>query len=302
MYPQSPTPGYPMMPQAPVKGPRQYSIFGAMVRSPFFSGNLYRDVARNWGGIGFWYLFLLELITWTLLLVKFHWAVAAFAKNDFPTMVQDVPPITLRNGHVTSPVNQPYYMKDTKTGKPFAVLDTTGTINTLDDTDPGVMVLITDHKVWSRQDKNQIKETDLSTIKKSFYIDKSKLTGWMDSFSRFAAIGALPVFVIACLIGRLLWVLLCGAVNMAFSAGFGAELTFAAAMRLAVLAITPIILLNTVFELTGASIPLWMLLGICLELLYMAMAVRANARPKAPPPGFPVTVPPGGYAPQGLQR
>ena len=131
--------------------------------------------------------------------------------------------MTLTNGHVTSPVEQPYYMKDSKSGMPYAVLDTTGTINTLDDAGPNVYILITDHKMWTRQNKTQAKETDLTPFK-SFYIDKNKLTGWMGNFSHFASIAGLPLMVLGAVVIRLLQVLIYGAINLALSAGFGAQL------------------------------------------------------------------------------
>jgi energy-coupling factor transporter transmembrane protein EcfT len=276
--PMSPPPGMPGLPVVP-KGPREYSIFGAMVRAAFFHAGVYRDVARNWNGIGFWYLFLLLLITW-----------AAFVRNDFPTVVADLPPITINKGHVTSPVEQPYFIKDKKSGKTMAVIDTTGTINTMDDTD--AVVLITDHKIWSRQsNNNEIKQYDLSKVN-YFYLDKAKLIGWMDTLSHCLAIGLLPIVLIGELIFRLIQVLIYGAINLAFGSMFGANLTYAAAMRLAVVSVTPIIFIDTVLWAGGWSIPFWTLLGIGISLLYMAMAVRANANANPPPTsGFPVILP-----------
>ena len=73
-------------------------------------------------------------------------------------------------------------------------------------------------------------------------------------------------------------------------------------MRLAVLAIAPIIVLDAILDLTSVNIPLWTLIGIVIELVYMVIAVRANATTAVPPPsGFPVNFPAGEYAPQQNQ-
>ena len=299
-YPNNPPPYPPMSPppefsdfQLPPKGQREYSIFGAMVRAPFFNNNVYRDVARNWKGIGFWYLFLLLLITWSIWLVKVHLGFAAFVRNDFPKLVQDVPPVTITNGHVTSPVEQPYFVKDSRNGKTMAVIDTTGTIKSMDDTDANL--LVTDHTVWMRSNRGtQIRQYDLTKYNiKYFYIDKTKIIGWADNLTRWLAFGLLPIVFIGELILRLLQALGYASINMAFSAAFGSNLSFAAAMRLAIISVTPIILLDTIILLSHLSVPFGWLIGFLISLLYMGVAVRANANP-APPPtgGFPAVWPP----------
>jgi hypothetical protein len=165
--------------------------------------------------------------------------------------------------------------------------------------DTSAMMLITDHKVWTKQNTNDIRQYDLSKIK-YFYVDKVKLTGWMNTLSQFLAIGLLPIVFVFGLIGRLIQVLIYGAVNMGFSSGFRANLDYAAALRLAVISVTPVIVLDTIFTLTGLNIPMWSLLGIGISVLYMAMAVKANGNAMSPASaqGFPVTFPP---APQQQQ-
>ena len=281
-YPPNPLPYQPQqlsaVPLPVLKGPREFSIFGAMIRVPFFNGNVSRDVARNWTGIGFWYLFLLLLISWTLIVVKVHFAVDTFAQIEFPQLVKNIPPITIRDGHVTSPVEQPYVIKDPKGGKTIAVIDTTGEVNSLDDTD--AMILITDHQIWSRQN-NSVKQFDLSKIK-YFYIDNARITGWMDTFARWVSIALLPLALTGALCWRLVQALIYGAIALGFCRSFGVNLNYAAAFRLAVVSVTPIILLDTLLRLGGWSIPLWWLIGLGISIFYIAMAVKANGSQNQP--------------------
>lgn len=295
-YPPNPQ-GYPqyapiMPPAAPAvpKGPRRYSMLGAMIRAPFFNADVYRDVARNWSGIGFWYLFWLLLATWIAVMVKLHVVMAGFVQNDFPAWVKDVPPITISNGHATSPVEQPYVIQEPKSGKPFAVIDTTGTINSLDDTK--AVILLTDHKLWVRQNQrgngNEVRQYDLTRVK-YFYVDKARITGWMEVLGRFLAIGVLPVVLVFSLIWRTVQALIYGAINLGLSSGFRSNLNYADAVRLAVVSVTPVILLSTVLWIAKVTIPFWGVLGIGISLLYMVMAVRANGNPySGPTGGFPV--------------
>jgi hypothetical protein len=284
-------PGYPMLPP---KGQREYSIFGAMIRAPFFNGKLYRDVARNWSGINFWYLFLLELITWGLLLIKFQIAFTAYVHNDFPKRVANFPSITLSNGQFSSPVPQPYIITDSRSGKPVFVLDTTGKINSLDDTE--AVLLITDHKAFIRQQSGMIRTIDLSKSKRNFTVDKSTLIGWAEKARQWAAVVALPLALILSMICRLLLALIYGLINLMLASMLNVKLPFDAAMRLAVVAFTPVILLNTILDLLGIDIQLWILIAFLIDIVYLTMAVRANAVSTPPPQGFPVTMP--GYTPQ----
>ena len=80
---------------------RQYNAFSAIPLS-FFSGGLYRDVARNWRGIGFWYLVLIMLLTTIVPVVKLHTGLGDFARNEFPKVAKDFPEFSIKNGEVSS--------------------------------------------------------------------------------------------------------------------------------------------------------------------------------------------------------
>lgn len=95
------------------------------------------------------------------------------------------------------------------------------------------------------------------------------------------------------LIGHLIQILIYGAVGLLFAMMMNARLGYAALVRLAAVAITPAILIDTVFDLTGAQIRFSGWLFFALEMGYLAFAVKANAQPAAqPPPPFPGYPPP----------
>src|SRR5580700_7892349 len=91
----------------------------------------YRHVARNWGGIGILYLLLLFTLTWIPSLVKVHLGARKFADEDFPKFANKLPDISIKNGKISSPVEQPLEIPD-DVGNVVFVLDTTGKINNLD--------------------------------------------------------------------------------------------------------------------------------------------------------------------------
>src|SRR4051794_37805272 len=183
--------------------PRQFSVFGALVRAPFFSGELNRDVARNWPGIGLRLLVLVLVITWIAIGFKMDRGIKKFANTEFPGVVQDFPPITIKDGVVSSPVDQPYYMKDKESGKTFAVIDTTGEITSLDDAD-NAFFLLTENKLHYRDNSNagQVKIQDLSTIK-NFYVDRPIVTGWVTWGSKWASWVLIPIALVFSFLYRL---------------------------------------------------------------------------------------------------
>jgi hypothetical protein len=273
------------MPPPPAPGPARYGKLAAMALAPFFSGALYRDVARNWRGIAALYLLLLLAITWAATMIKLHVGFTAFARDEFPKLADDIPPITIKNGVVSSPVEQPYEIKDKQTGKVFAVLDTTGTINSLDDT-PAV-ILLTQNKLHYRgQNANETRITDLSKVE-SFYLDKQKVMGWMGTLSKWFFPGAYVPAVLFSFAMRLVQALIYGAIGLAFASMFEVRLAYPAAMRLAIIAVTPVILLDTILGLAGVNIPFWTLIGIVIALVYLAMAVKANREPATMHPQYP---------------
>src|SRR5262245_66446694 len=108
---------------------RFWRIVGLVI-APFFIPAFYRDVARNWGGIGLLYLILLFTIAWIPNLIRVHQWAQKVAQVDFPPVAKKIPEITLKNGKLSSPVEQPFEVKDDN-GKLILVFDTIGEIKDL---------------------------------------------------------------------------------------------------------------------------------------------------------------------------
>src|SRR6059036_1388550 len=106
--------------------PRRCSAFAALFMAPFFSGSLSRDVGRNWRGIGLRFLVFILLITWAATLAPMWPRINRVIHDADTEFAQQVPPITIQDGVVSSPVEQPYEIRAPRTGKLIFVLDTTG--------------------------------------------------------------------------------------------------------------------------------------------------------------------------------
>ena len=274
---------------------RRYSRIRALVLS-LFSPDLYRDVAANWRGVGFLYLLLLLALTWIPVMYKGHVGFKEFSQTEFPNMIRDFPPITITKGVVSSPAPQPYYMRETESGKTFFILDTTGQVTELPPGDDP-MILLTKTEVFIRNQR----ETKIVELKKDldFYVDREKLQGWMDWVAgKFGFIFYLPV-LIGSLIFRMITTLMYAVVGLVFNAMYKKNLSFGALMRLAAVSTSAVIYIDTVFDITGKHIPHWNLLGFALTCVYVSLAVRwAEARALPPSPYAPMQYPSSQYGGQ----
>ena len=73
----------------------RFGRFQGLVLSLFLPA-FYRDVARNWGGIGILYVLLLYTLTWIPALVNMQLGVQKFAQEDFPKFAKNLPDITIQ--------------------------------------------------------------------------------------------------------------------------------------------------------------------------------------------------------------
>jgi hypothetical protein len=217
-----------------------------------------------------------------------------FAMTDFPSMIQDFPPITITKGIVTSPAEQPYYMRDRESGKTIFILDTTGKVTELPPGKEPMILLTKTELIYRSQTETRINELSKDL---DFYIDRAKLQGWMDWWAGKFAFLAFPLVMIVSIIFRLITTLIYAVVGLIFNAVHQKNLTFGALMRLAAVSTSAVIYINTALILTGKNIPHWGWLGFALTCVYVAMAVRwAEARPLSASPYPPMQYQPGPYA------
>jgi hypothetical protein len=276
-----------MAPPAAPPPPRQppaYSRFSALVLS-LFSAPLYRDVARNWRGVGLLYLLLLLALTWLPPIGRGHASFRRFVRDDAPAIVNQTPTVTIKNGGLSIAEPEPYFMRDPKTGRAFVYVDTTGAFDREQEAKEAV-ILVSRSTVEVRQpDKTEVR--DLSKID-SFHMDKRDVARWLDAASSWFG----PVAYGACLawslVIGLLRLLLYALAGMAFAASFNARLDFAALMRVSAVAMTPAMLIDTLaWTFNFGYLPCcgWGLLMAVVTLVYVGFGVKANAQ-SSPPPGW----------------
>src|SRR4030095_14975845 len=137
---------------------KRYSIFHPLVVS-CFSNSLYRDVGKNWGGTGLLYLLLMIALLWIPTIIKGHLGFARFADNDAKGITQQIPAITITNGHASTNVPQPYFIKNPKTGETLAIIDTRDNSEAGNTTVP---LVLTETKLVTNKSATETRIYDLS--------------------------------------------------------------------------------------------------------------------------------------------
>jgi hypothetical protein len=238
----------------------------------FVSPGLYRDVARRWGGIGFFYLVLLAILAWVPTAMRAQHSYRKFLANDAPKLLKDTPTVSIKDGVVTADPD-PYIWRDPQSKQVFAYIDTTGKFE--DPAGKGSLIKLSKSNLEYKQSEYETRNVDLSQVK-SFYMDKDtarqffeKIGGWVG-----ICVGALGIFAV---IWHLLLILIYGVIGLVFCSMFNTNLSYGALLRIAAVALTPAVVLSTVLTLAGVDFRGEWLVYLGLELLFLGIGVKANA-------------------------
>jgi Protein of unknown function (DUF1189) len=269
---------------------KKFSVLHPLVLS-FYSRELYQDVGRNWRGTGFAYLLLLLALCWAPEMFKMQAGMTKFARNEGAAVIKQIPAVAITNGEVSTDVQTPYFIKDPKTGVPMAIIDLTGQYTSLADT-PAKM-LLTKNQLLTKNNY-ETKTYDLRNVK-SFKLDQARVQGWLDLARQWLAIILYPVVLVFSYAYRILQALLYGAIAMLFASAVKAKMNYLTALRLATIAVTPAIIVDTLHSLAGIKTPLWWLICFVIAMVYLYFGVKANGELPAASPGQPADIagPPG---------
>ena len=251
---------------------RSYTIFHPFLLS-FFSKSLYRDVGRNWRGAAFLYLLLLLAVCSIPPMVKIHLGFTEFVKKTAPGVVQQIPDITISGGEASIKEPQPYIIKDPDTGKPLIIIDTTGKYTSLNDTKATALLTKTEFIV-----KRNARETRIFKLSEfdKLFIDQDRINSWLEIFRKWIAIVLFPFALVFSFIYRIVQALVYALFGLLFAKATGSSLDYDALLSLAIVAITPAVILNTVRNMLGIPIPLWWFICFVIAMGYLFFAVAAN--------------------------
>ena len=256
----------------------------------FFSRSLYLDVARHWRGLGFLYLLLIVVLGWLPDLAKLQMGVQTLHGESAESFIRQIPVIDIRDGTATANVETPYFIKNPKNGKVLAIIDFSGQYTTLDNT--SAVVLLTRHEVVTRRSGREVRAYSLAGVKQ-FTIDQVRLRHWLHLIVTWFVVLITPFVVAFAFAFHICQALFYAGLGMAFANGYHVKLGFNSLLRIACVALTPVIMLSALTDLWRASPPfprllLW-LIHIAITVWYVSFGVKACATEAVEQPLAPVT-------------
>lgn len=239
----------------------------------FYSKSLYRDVGLNWRKTSFLYLFLLLAVCLIPGSFKLYRQVSDYLMEEAPKIIRQVPAITISGGKASVKAQMPYIIRDPGNNAPLVIIDTTGGMTSLEATE--AVALLTGDKLMVRSLSEEIRTFDLADIG-DLNVDQSRLYEWLERFIDSFLFVFYPFALLFSYLFRIVQALLFAAIGMLFARNIGAPLRYPALISLAMISMTPAIIVNTLYGYLGAKIPFWWLINLMITIVYLFFAIRVN--------------------------
>lgn len=259
---------------SPETEPPRFGVLHPLWLAPVASPALLLDVVRRWKGVGLLYIHLLLAVVWLPLSVKAAVGMHRFVEERAPAAFADFPVIHISQGRVRTEGPEPRTWADPESGQPFLVVDTTGTVTSLEGRDE--RLLLTAHELLVSQGQIPPRRYDLRGVS-AFYLDREGVLETLQRVDRWFFVLWFGLRYVSAVTWKIAAMLVYALIAMGLSRARGAPLIFAAGMRLAAVALTPALLLDLVFGLVGWSPPLWGLAGMLVTLLVLGRGVAVHA-------------------------
>lgn len=242
----------------------------------FYSKSLYQDIAKAWKGLALGYLLLVMAICWLPFSYDFHRFLSHYADQILPDIIQQVPIITIAKGKLSIDKPVPYVIKQPGDQQALIIFDTSGKYTSLEHLD--AFVLFTRDNVIVRDPSASIpKFTTYSLAKfQDGTISKADIHFIADKIIFWSSVLMYPFSVIIAFVYRFLQILILAGISLLLASLFRITLTYPAAVRLTVVAFTPMLILSTLVEYFSLSIPYWGIISFLLVIGYLGYAVHAQ--------------------------
>ncbi len=257
--------------EAPRSGKRRFSLFHPLYLC-FFSKDLYRDAAANWRAASFVYLLLLVGLLSAVIALKLHTQLSEFQARSAAAFIRQIPDIHIEQGKMRADADQPYHIIDPETNRPIVTIDATGRITSLQQTD--AKALLTETRLIFEKNRHRTETIDLSQVR-YFEINQERAYNWLNVFVRWCAVIMFPILVFGLYVYKLLQVLIYAALGVIFTKLLNADLRYGALVSLAVMAITPVALIDVLIFLTEIKIPFWFFGSFLAAMGFLFFGVKA---------------------------
>jgi len=269
---------------------KQYAGWQAPFYS-FWSKSFYVDVAKNWTGLAYAYLLVLLCFTWLFMSAKIEMDFAYNADRFMKPIIEQLPVMTINKGILSIDHPSPYTVKG-NSGEPIVIFDTRD--QPLKSSETSCLFLVEKNTVIikpSQADKllpehtkdsasyeqqaNPDQNFDVFSTVDQAVIDQNAVIQGINTFKKIFAVFT---FIVGLLMGFILCAvqsLIYGALAVTVANANKLSLSYGACVRLSVLAMTPVLLLDSLIKLRNASSLLWGPIALVITIGYIIFAVRA---------------------------
>lgn len=250
----------------------RYNMLQAIYMS-FYSKDLYRDVATAWGAKTFLYLLILLTLSWILLSYQIQHALNLAYQHNSDKIVEQIPVITIKDGKISTPENRPYIIVNPDSKEKIAIIDVSGSYKTIEQAQTPILVTQTQLITQPKEGETKINEIPANF---NFVADPKVIKGYVEKYLGFVWIVFLVLFTIGSYIYRVIQALLYAIIGRVGSALFGFHLNYDKILSIAMVAITPVIVLSTILDFFGVVFPYESLLYFFLAMFYLFYGMSAN--------------------------
>jgi len=239
----------------------------------FYSKSFYQNVAGIWKGLCFGYLLFILCLLWIPEISRINAETAEYISAEAPKYVKQVPVITIAQGKVSIKEQVPYFINVPEKNTPFAIIDPSGRITSLDKT--SAFVLLTDSQLIIKNSSSKSRAFDLKGI--DLVIDQKVIHGWLETFNTLFPIILFPFVLLSSFLLHVIQVLLSAGIGTFFAKQFQMRLDYKTLVRLSAVSFTPAIVLQTLHALLDIPFPFRTLISFLISLGYLYYAVGSNS-------------------------
>ncbi len=258
-----------------------------MLQAPFlcfFSRPFYQDVANNWTGVGFVYLLALLALAWGLVTARVCIPFAQIMNEHAPKYLNQLPKISVANDKITIDKPSPWQIKDPDSGAILAIFDTSGSPKA-EQADAPIVVTSSEFIIKGPSGSSTSANSGIETTRRipaagapPFEMDARQA---LEMVRLITIVVPFAVYFFGggvLFTAHFLQVLVYAAIGLIFAAMLDFKLPYSTSMRLTAMAITPNILLSTLFSLLTLNLwPLWPFLTVVISLSYLFFGCKCAA-------------------------
>ena len=238
----------------------------------FFSKRAYRDVARNWKGVNFAYLFILLAACCIPPTLSLRDEMAESLDQGQVGLISQIPDIQIQDGRVIVDQTEPLYITR-KDGSAAVIIDTTGSMNYIDN--DRVVALLTENSLIVRRGAKAFNTIDLSSVT-DVHINQQLASSWLQTAKGSIAPLSYGLFLMLSYVFAVMVMLLAAVVGLILSLAMHGTLNFASALRVATVAATPSIIFITISAALGFTMS--PAIHLAITLIYLVVGVSACSK------------------------